>query len=216
MKKFPMFVILLCICGCNAIEDDKKDIVTKSEEKIYLDNNPLNVGLYQLENNNFILKKEIKSEWQISKNIVVLITIYSNKDKFNNDYFNVFNNEKAKYANSDKYKIGYNLKFYVKDKLYNQTILRPNDALSIFNYIQVYLYDDFLHKDDEWYSHTTDNEFNDETLLTTIKLTGSDYIDQITSEIILTVFTYNDMSDFDNNNYRGNSSHSVTIKKNNL
>ena len=79
--------------------------------------------------------------------------------------------------------------------------------------MQIYLYDDVNQKDGAWYSHITEEEYNDNSILTSIKLTGSTFTNEITSDIILTVFTY-DEDDFDENNqYRGISKDKITIKR---
>ena len=57
------------------------------------------------------------------------------------------------------------------------------------------------------------DEYNESTLITSIKLTGSTKTDKITSDITLTAFTY-DSDDFDENNeYRGISKYTTTIKR---
>ena len=77
----------------------------------------------------------------------------------------------------------------------------------------VYLYDD-IHQTGSWYSHIEDNAMNEDTILTTIKITTSTKINNVTSDIYLTVFTYNGEEDFDENgNYRGNSTYTTTIRK---
>ena len=54
-------------------------------------------------------------------------------------------------------------------------------------------------------------EFNENTLVTAIKIQSSYSIDQIASKITLTVFTYDTEDDFENNEYRGNSKYSMDI-----
>ena len=77
----------------------------------------------------------------------------------------------------------------------------------------IYLYDDIHQEDGAWYSHVTEEEFNENTILTSIKLTGSTLTNDINSDITLTVFTY-DEDDFDeSNNYRGISKDTIIIKR---
>ena len=63
-----------------------------------------------------------------------------------------------------------------------KTILRPKDTEEFYDYLEVYLYDDY-HRTGGWYSHTTDSEFNDNTLLTSIKLTAGKNVSEITSSV---------------------------------
>ena len=56
---------------------------------------------------------------------------------------------------------------------------------------------------------------NSDTLITSVKLYATDGIERV-ENIILTVFTYDDENDFDQNgDYRGNSRYTIRIKKNN-
>lgn len=59
----------------------------------------------------------------------------------------------------------------------------------------------------------TDDMIKDNTIFTTIKLTTSTKINDITSDIELTAFTYLDDNDFLDGNYRGNSKFTTIIKK---
>ena len=59
----------------------------------------------------------------------------------------------------------------------------------------------------------TDDMIKDNTIFTTIKLTASTKINDITSDIELTAFTYLDDNDFLDGNYRGNSKFTTIIKK---
>ena len=75
----------------------------------------------------------------------------------------------------------------------------------------MYLYDDI--NNNGYYSHLTEEDINDNTIISSIKLTAGTYYEKITSNIKLTVFTY-DEDDFDENkNYIGNSKHTIIIKK---
>ena len=55
------------------------------------------------------------------------------------------------------------------------------------------------------------DEFNDNSIITSIKLQSSYSVDQVVSPIKLTVFTYDTDDDFIDNEYRGNSFHTLTI-----
>ena len=76
-----------------------------------------------------------------------------------------------------------------------------------------YLYDDYKNRYSNFYSHIEENEYNDDTLFTSIKLYANS-IDMLSSNIELTVFTYDTLDDFDaDGNYRGNSKYIVNISK---
>ena len=112
-----------------------------------------------------------------------------------------------------------------KSKLYNfiqehpQRFLRmikwfiPQDTEAIYNELEIYLYDAIAHKNDSWYSHVTNSEYNKNTLLQGIKLTAGKNISNITTDIKVTAFIYTDQ-DFDSDgNYNGNLKYSVLVKK---
>ena len=74
-----------------------------------------------------------------------------------------------------------------------------------------YLYDDYNNFGKSFYSHIEKEQFNENTLMTSIKIQSSYSVDQINSKISLTVFTYDSEDDFENNEYRGNSSYTMDI-----
>ena len=183
--------------------------VVKNEWK---DNNPITIGLYH--SNSTTGKRELKTEytanWTYHKDIISFNVFYTNEEELSNKKLVPLYEEYAsKYDNIDDYRIGYIIEF-------NDTkvqILRPSDTDQIFNILEIYLYDAIAHKNDSWYSHTTDKEFNENTLLQGIKLTAGKNIDNITTNIKITAFTY-DSDDFDeNNNYKGISKYSLIVKK---
>ena len=227
MKK--KIIILLCllllITGCNKKEisskekePDLKNLVETKEEKKeeYVDNNPIKLGIYMYYNSYTDRKKlnEYTTNWALNVDLCSLEIFYTTEESISpTNIKTLWNNYKDNYENVDNYKIGYNISFDTKNEGHiNKTILNPNDAWNVYNYMQLYLYDD-IHQDGGWYSHVTEEEYNDNTILTSIKLTGSTLTDEITSDITLTAFTY-DEDDFDKeNNYRGISKDTIIIKR---
>ena len=79
-------------------------------------------------------------------------------------------------------------------------------------YLYIYLYDDVNQAPNTYYSHLEMKDFNDSTIISSIKLFLAQEGIKITSPITMTVFTYNGDEDFDENNrYRGNSSYTIII-----
>lgn len=227
MKKIIIILItLLIITGChnkkietNSINITKKETETTSKEKkeTYIDNNPIKLGIYLYTNSytNRKLLTEYSTDW-IEGTDLCSLEIYYTTEEFipGTNQKNIWNTYYSNYQNIDNFHIGYHIEFNTKDNQINKNILSPQDTEEIFDYIQLYLYDDVNQEDDAWYSHVTNEQYNENTILTSIKLTGSSKTNEITSDIILTAFTY-DNDDFDeNNNYRGNSKTTITIKRN--
>lgn len=76
------------------------------------------------------------------------------------------------------------------------TIKSPEDTEEIFRYVELYLYDDVHQEDGAWYSHLLQEQMTDDTLMTSIKVTTGEKINEVES-IYLTVFTYQSEADFD-------------------
>lgn len=226
MKKILIITcLLLTLTSCSYKtqpinkKDNKKNITSNVKEEIkdtYIDNNPITLGIYMYTNSSTPRYKtnEYKNNWELNVDICSLEIFYTNEDQIPGTNFkNLWNNYYQNYTDINSYKIGYLIEFNTTNEgKIKKYIKSPQDTDSIYKYIQIYLYDD-IHQNEGWYSHITENEYNNDSILTSIKLTGSTYIDEITSDISVTAFTYDD-DDFDENGeYRGISKQTVIIKR---
>ena len=189
MKKNKIVFILLSLFFVVACKDARKnetstisekdvkdEVITSVDE--YKDTNPIKLSLYV----NKSRVSEFKSSMNIFEDIVSLECYYTEDNMITDGKFkDVFNSYYTKYSNIDDYRIGYRIKFDTSDGNFDKYIFRPSDVYNYFDYIQTYLYDD-IHQDSSWYSHVEDGAYNDNTLLTSIKLTASKYIDRVTSD----------------------------------
>ena len=219
-KKISKIVILISIIGLmtgckKEIQHETKKVTSKEatqnivEPKI--NDNSIDIGLYENEEGTRVLVETLNIPFPQLQDIIVLETYYT-KDKtlIQGKQKELWDEYKKKYENIDDYKVGYHIQFKTNKEEINKTILNPKDVESFFNYIQIYLYDD-IHQTNSWYSHV--EKITEETILTSIKLTGSIYIDQVISPIRLKVFTYQE-KDLDNqNNYTGNNQYEIIINK---
>jgi len=235
MKKLILLIILIFtlaisyiaydyyISKDNSINNEKviiKDNISnnkiKTENSVYKDNNPINkIGLYKYHGRNVKreLIKEYSANWQYHTDISSFEVYYTNEESINSNWLpETFDEYKNNFSNINNYRIGYHINFITNDKEINKTILSPKDTDDFFTYLEVYLYDDYHREKGFWYSHTTEEEYNNETLLTSIKLTAGKQINKIKSDITLTVFTYDEDDFDDNNNYRGNSKYTIIVK----
>ncbi len=230
MKKiFVISLILLFLFGCNSKEasNNKDNNVIKKEyvdtsvsnDKVdeYNDNNPIKVGIYMYYNSYTNRKRlnEFSTNWDLNVDLCSLEVFYTNQESISGERIkSLWTLYKNEYTNIDNYKIGYIIKFDTKNEgTINRVILSPNDTGDIYDYMQIYLYDDINQEDGAWYSHVEKNEYSDKTILTSIKLTGSTRTNEITSNITLTAFTYDDDDFDDDGNYRGISKDSIIIKR---
>ena len=228
MKKIIIIILilLLIISGIyffynfNKEEPIKEENASKIEVPIkenWIDNNPIKLGLYKYygSGKNRTLVTEYSAPWTYHKDISSFEVFFTNEKEIPGTRFqNLFKEKYDLYQNIELYKIGYYLEFDLNNQRVKKYVLTPNDTLEYYDYLELYLYDDYHQTPGVWYSHILEEEVNDETLLTSIKLTAGKNIDSITSDITLTTFTY-DGDDFESNEYRGISKYTIIVKKTN-
>ena len=220
MKKYLLLIIfLLFMVGCsnNKISnveninyiDEVENILP--EEPIYVDENPVIVGLYQ----NGKLIHSVNTSINDGKDIAILDIYFTNEENVGStNTKRNFNKFASNYEDVSKYKIGFIVSFSVGDELIMEMITGPKDMYALSPYIYNYLYDDVHQPDGSWYSHVTEDEVNDQTIYSSIKLYAASETSKITSPITLMVFTYDTEDDFDDMGmYRGNSKYTITIEK---
>ena len=219
MKKYILLLtILFFVTGCTDVSkkelNEKDNIKEKEEENIpeepaYVDENPVVVGLYQ--NGRLISNTTIP--FNINSDIASFDVYFTNEENVgSSNTKRNFTKYAANYENINNYKIGFMVSFETNDIPVNKVILKPKDTYILSPYIYNYLYDDVHQADGAWYSHI--EELNENTVYSSIKLYATDKINNITSPITLTVFTYDTEDDFDEEGmYRGNSRHTVIINR---
>lgn len=116
------------------------------------------------------------------------------------------------FPDHEKCKIGYKLEINLKTGWkYSKVIKNPDDVNRFMEYIEVYMYDDIRQIPGNWYSHLLMEEINEETIVTSFKLTAGSNVEAV-SRIRLTAFVYQSEKDFDENGeYIGNVSYSIDV-----
>lgn len=183
-------LIVVFLSGCMDNQLNVKEVASHSLKKIVEPRaeESVSVGLYLSDLEAKSLVSSYTSPLTLYKDIVSLEVFYTNNPSLRGEQVNLWN----QYCDEEKtnlYRIGYIIEYKVEDREVRQVILSPRDTEAIFNEIQVYLYDD-IHQNKKIYSHVTEEEYGEDTLFTSIKLTASTNIDQIRSPITLTVFVY--------------------------
>ena len=209
-NKIVILLVLLLITGCSneekeILKEEKQEEIIETEK--YIDDNPITIGIYE---DDIRLVKEYKLKKQ-SRNEVIFSFYYTNQEDLGSrrqkENWSKFYNE---YLNINNYKIGFNFSFYEGDKKIEKTILKP-DTFAFEPYFYTYIYDDINQPDYTFYSHLEEQDINENTIFSSIKIFLVEP-SKITSPIEFTVFTYDDLEDFDdNNNYRGNSKYTIKI-----
>ena len=215
MKKIYICLMasLFVLSGCykEKVEIEKKEEFKKVEEKIEKKKNPILVGMYTKKNGSRILTKEYTSPFVLNKDIGVFSTFYTVEEQISgNPIKEVWNQYFKLYKDITSYKIGYQISFETINKInIKKTILKPEDTQSFYDYMQVYLYDDIHQEDGAFYTHIEKEK--EETLLTSIKLTGSTLTHEITSPITLIAFIYEEDDLNNNKEYEGQNTFKTTI-----
>jgi len=220
--------MLLVLGGCSKEEKKEKDdnaslefedLIVDEKDLVdeYVDDNPIDFGIYMYYGSHTERKllEEYTTNWVANVDLCSLEIYYTTDDFIpGTNQKALWNHYVNNYEDIDEYRIGYIIDFETANEgRIEKYILSPKDTDSIFGYIQIYLYDDIHQKDGAWYSHITEEEYNSESILSSIKLTGSSKTSEISSDIKLTVFTYDD-DDFDSDNkYRGISKREIIIKR---
>lgn len=155
-------------------------------------------------------------------------------------YFGAFNSDEQeipfdleKYAHLDRweevdtdvdYKIGYEISFDAGGEHRVITILSPQDIADsedlfdgdvateeVTGYLGVWMYDDIHQEDGAWYSHVTPEEYDDDTLLTSIKIRLTPRFDEV-KNLKLKAFSYSSPLEFDaDNHYNNRYSYEISI-----
>lgn len=212
MKKImASLLVVLIFCGCS--KKEQKEIKKETKpiiEETYKDENNVVLGIYQYQNDLPTLINTYTSNWVNGEDISYFTIFYTQENQLTYEPFVTLYN---KYAKDTKVKNGIMLEFSLGDKKIKKTILNPKDVWEYFDYVQVYLYDDTFHQFDSWYSHTTEEEFNDNTIISTFKITAGYHMDEVTSDVIVTAFTIDSEDDIKDGIYRGNSFYKLTLKR---
>ena len=228
MKKILYLTLsILILTGCSKkldnnikINDKKETEVVEDKDlepikEIYIDNNPIKIAFYKKSDGKYKRLDKFSSKEESMKEIGIFSIVLDNEEEvIGNSIKSLYNEYKENIQDFDNYKIGYNIKFTLKDgTIINDNILKPMiyNGYSFGSYIYVWLYDDI--NTSGWHSHIEEDKYNDNTIMSSIKLMWGHMSSEIDSDIELTVFTY-DSDDFDENgNYRGISKFTTVIER---
>ena len=108
-------------------------------------------------------------------------------------------------------KTGFRLTVVTEEGEMTETVLSPSDIDEhISEYIEMYLYDDVNHPSGSWYSHLTEEEMTDETIISSVKLTTGK-LSHLVKSVKLEAFIYIE-DETPNGEYNGDNIRSVIIK----
>lgn len=116
-----------------------------------------------------------------------------------------------RHENTENAKIGFHIEFPLENgETVSKTMLKPSDSAEFFEYLEIYMYDD-INQAGGWYTHLDDDDMNEDTIISSIKLHCGDRIDEV-GDITLTAFIYDGDDCFDaQDSYIGFVLHTITI-----
>ncbi len=211
-KIIVIFFILLFLSGCKEKKIEEKIIEEDKnieEKEIYIDENNIALGFYDDDWNKI---EQITNLWVFHKDIGWPWIFPINKEKLeegkSKDLWQKY------WESNSKYKFGLEIAYsLISGEKIELTILKPSDNSKHSDYVEIYFYDGY-NATTSWFDHLEDNEINDVTVYTSIKVTSGKYIDQVISPLSLKVFTYDGLDDFDEEGkYRGKSYSTLIINK---
>lgn len=226
MKKIIyLSLILLLLGGCNKKLDNKKEIINNEpikeiveeiKEPVYVDNNPIKIAFYKKQNDKYIRLDKYSSTYGEFKEIGIFLIILSNEEEVvGSSIKSLYKSISENIPNFSNYKTGFNLKFTLNDgTIINENFFKPQvyNSYAFGEYLYVWIYDDV--NTTGWHSHIEENEFNDSTIMSSVKLMWAPGANLINSNIEFTVFTY-DEDEFDEyGHYIGNSKYTTIIERN--
>ena len=177
---------------------------------------PETVSFYQPEGKSYSprvrMGDEFSAKWKKGEDIGSFEVIASEEARLEGDFFgDIFGGCWTRYADADKCKIGFTLRYTLEDgSEVKYTMLSP-DHIQHTEYIECWLYDDYHREPHKSYSHI--KKMKDDTLITSIKLTCGRKIKEV-SEIWLTAFICTSADEFDaDQNYTGPTSCTLHITR---
>ncbi|MBQ4066751.1 MAG: hypothetical protein IJD22_03800 [Clostridia bacterium] len=150
---------------------------------------PVLVGLYVELNNdgNYTRLNEWHDEWVKGKDIAVFDVIPSAAESlYSRSYTQLWKQEAEKISPGTLPKPYLNVYYQLNDGTeINVDITSWKEAEGIIadGYIEIYLYDD-IHQDGGWYSHLTEGTTDSETVISSVKITAGNSIEEVNSIII--------------------------------
>lgn len=178
--------------------------------------NVISIYIPKANSKNRIRQTEFTGPWKKKQDIDCFEVLASNEETVTGTGFKaMFDKLWEAFPNREGYKIGYELQYALKDGTeIRYTILSPKDIQKT-EYLECWLYDDIHQKAGVRYTHLSEKDMKEDTLITSIKLTCGSKIADVGDEIHLKAFLYWDPAtqiNFDGF-YVGSVSHEIVIRR---
>lgn len=174
----------------------------------------LPIGLYAPDDDGVRWRmSEFTSAWKRGKDIDCFEALVSDASTLTGkNFYSICKECWAKLPDPYAMKIGYTLRYTLADgQEISMTIRKPGD-ITHTEYVECYLYDD-VHQSGGFYTHLSDSNIKENTLITSIKITCGDKIDQV-QQMYLGAFLYDSDGMFDAaGNYSGPWYTEISIRR---
>ncbi len=146
----------------------------------------------------YSLITELSPSFIPEKDIACLgfMPISSERDK-SDHYIESYNKAYAEFPQLSDYKIGYKIDYSVNSGESKSILISsPKDSFSAASgYFEIWIYDDYHQTLGVWYSHLTESTFNDDSIITSVKLTAKSDISDISS-LSISAYLFESNKDF--------------------
>ena len=222
-----IFLILITLVGCNKkdnasnknnfeekeqIENIQDNII---EEEKYVDDNPIKISFYQGSNGVYRRLDKFKSQVVEMSEIGIFSIVLSDEEEvYGSSIKNLFQEKSLSIENFNHYKIGFNVKFTLQDgRIIDENIFKPLNYgnYGFSHYLYAWIYDDI--NTTGWHSHIEEDEYNENTIMSSIKLMWGPTSNEIASDVELSVFTYDEDDFLEDGSYRGISKFTTIIER---
>ena len=234
-----MLVCMLSACGKSedktivtneTKQNETSEKVTESEttEKITIENEkPVRLYYLNYAEGEAELIKKYSDTWSEDEDLACFAAFVSDQDVIAFSSETEAHQEDWDSIESDvNYQIGYEISFDVNGESKRITILEPKDiedskylfmgdvdTEEVTGYMGVWVYDDY-HQDGGFYTHVLSDEFDENTLLTSIKLRPTPKSGEL-DNLKLKVFSYSSELEFDDEGYyNGDYGYEISIENN--
>ncbi len=200
-----IFTLLLCSCRPTSADADtsanasvdttvsSNDTADSTVDSDSTESVPCFVGFYDdLEGNGVYTRlDEWKVPWIVKEDIAVFDVIPSDKDVLNgSSYKDLWISESEKVSNSGLVEPYFNISYTLVDGTVKTSFISDYtdaEAITAEGYIEIYLYDDIHQEEDAWYYHLTDVTTTENSVISSIKITAGNYINDVNT-ITLTAY----------------------------
>ena len=166
--------------------DDVSSAATDVQTALQPMKKPDCIGLYDdlQDDGTYTRLDKWESSWIAGRDIAVFDVIPSIEDViYGGDYRTMWLEESDKVSSGAPVSAQLLLEYATSDgEVYSVKLgdWRDAEEAAELEYIEVYLYDDIHQDDGAWYSHLTEATTNDETVISSIKLTAGSRINEVT------------------------------------